>query len=228
MQGWNWAKLTVNEAVGPDLHRLTLEVPTHVALGFHSPGQYHRVRMANGDEAIFAIASAPGRGQFEYLIRTNEGVAKQWAALPVGTEVEVTMPEGAGFPLDKAMGRNLLLVGTGTGFAPLRSVVNTIRSRRAHFGRIQGAYGVLSPAHLAYGPELSQWAVDDIHIIPTVTTTAEGWTGAVGFVQSQLDALAVDDAVAFLCGQLEMIREVRALLGRRGLPPERVFLNFEG
>ena len=133
---------------------------------------------------------------------------------------------GPGFPLDRARGRNLLVVGTGTGFAPLRSVLLTLGQERSAFGQVNGGYGVLTPAHLAFGPELSGWAQAGMKIVPTVTTGAPGWTGAVGQVQALLDLLPTGDAVAFLCGQGEMVKEVTDLLGQRGLPPDRVFLNF--
>jgi NAD(P)H-flavin reductase len=184
------------------------------------------VRVPSGEDATFAIASPPGGSRFEYLVRVNDGVAGAWTSLPTGSRVEVSLPEGPGFPLELARGRNLLLIGTGTGFAPLRSVIDTLRRERASFGQVRGAYGVLTPAHLAFGPELGGWAAEGIHIEPTVTTASPGWTGAVGQVQGLLEGLLLEDAVAFLCGQGEMVKEVTRLLQERGLPSDRVYLNF--
>jgi hypothetical protein len=45
-------------------------------------------------------------------------------------------------------------------------------------------------------------------------------------VQAIVGAWPVDDAVAFLVGQAEMTKEVTELLAAKGLPRERVFLNF--
>ena len=226
MPGWSSATLIQNDVVGPGLHRLTLDVAPQVARSFHAPGQYHRVRLPSGEDATFAIASPPGAARFEYLLRASEGVAGGVTSLPVGSLVDVSLPDGPGFPLDQARGRNLVLVGTGTGFAPLRSVLLTVMKERSSFGQVHGAYGVLTPAHLAFGAELAGWASAGLKIVPTVTTTAAGWTGAVGQVQSLLDALPTEDAIAFLCGQNEMVKEMTELLGQRGLPAERVFLNF--
>ena len=117
MPGWSKATLTQNDVVGPGLHRLSLEVPASVSSGFQVPGQYHRVRVPSGDDAPFAIASAPGAVSFEYLIRESDGVAGQLTALATGSAVKVGAVAGPGFPLERARGRNLLLIGTGTGFA---------------------------------------------------------------------------------------------------------------
>jgi NAD(P)H-flavin reductase len=226
MSGWSTATLTQHDVVGPGLHRLVLDVAPKVALSFHAPGQYHRVRVPTGEEATFAIASAPGEQAFEYLVRESEGAAGRWAALGVGQRLEVTLPDGPGFPLEQARGRNLLLIGTGTGFAPLRSVIRTLVRERSAYGQVQGAYGALTPAHLAFGPELRSWGEAGVHVTATVTTGDAAWEGAVGQVQALLGRLPVENALAFLCGQPEMTREVTQLLAARGLPPERSFLNF--
>jgi NAD(P)H-flavin reductase len=226
MPGWSKATLTQNDLAGPGLHRLTLEVPAAVASGFHAPGQYHRVRVASGEDATFAIASAPGAARFEYLIRSSDGVAGELTSLPVGSHVRVGVPEGPGFPVERARAHDLLLIGTGTGFSPLRSVVLTILKHRAQYKAVHGAYGVLTPAHLALGAEVAEWKGSDIHITPTVTTPAPGWKGEVGQVQAVVERLPVTNAIAFVCGQNEMIAEVTHLLERRGLPADRVFVNF--
>ncbi|MDP1827276.1 MAG: NAD-binding oxidoreductase [Archangium sp.] len=212
--------------MGPGLHRLSLEVPAAVSSGFHAPGQYHRVRVPSGDDAPFSFASAPGTNPFEYFIRESDGVAGELTALPVGETVRVGHPEGPGFPVEKARAHDLLVIGTGTGFAPLRSVLLTILQKRRQYRQVHGLWGVLTPAHLAFGAELPGFEKAGVHITPTVTTTGPGWKGAVGQVQELIDTLPVENAVAFLCGQHEMVRTVTDLLGRRGLPADRVFLNF--
>ena len=224
--GWSKATLTQNDLAGPGLHRLTLEVPAAVASGFHVPGQYHRVRVASGEDAPFAFASPPGEPRFEYLIRESEGVAGELTALPVGSELRVGMPEGPGFPVERARAHDLILVGTGTGFAPLRSVILTILKHRPQYHEVHGAYGVLTPAHLAFGAELADWKRQGVHITPTVTTPAADWKGAVGQVQALLPGMRVKNAIAFVCGQPEMIAEVTRLLEGLGVPADRVFVNF--
>lgn len=227
MSGWSQATLSKNEVVGPGLHRLMLEVALAVSSGFHTAGQYHRVRVPSGQDASFAIASPPGALPFEYLLRQSTGVAGELTSLSPGAQVEVSVPMGPGFPVPRARGKNLLVIGTGTGFAPLRSVLLAIAAQRADFGEVHGAYGVLTPEHLAFGPELASWQRMGLHVIPTVTTPGPGWTGAVGQVQDLLARLPVESAaLAFLCGQNEMVKEVTDLLGQRGLPPDRVFVNF--
>jgi NAD(P)H-flavin reductase len=226
MSSWSKATLIHNQIIAPGLHQMALKVPPEVADAFHRPGQYHRVRVTHEKEALFAMASAPGGDVFEYLIRSTEGVSSQWAQLDPGAEVEVSFPQGPGFPLELAHGRTLLLVGTGTGFAPLRSVVHALRPQRSLYGPIHGLYGAHSPSHLAWRQEFTELIAEDVHIVSTVSVPDSTWSGEIGRVQHLVTRLPSRDAVAFLCGQTEMVAAVSRQLMEQGLAASQIFLNF--
>jgi NAD(P)H-flavin reductase len=213
-----------NERLDVDLHRLTMRVAPEVTTAFNAPGQYHWVRLAQLGEAPFAIASPPGRGEFDYLVRRTSPLTLGWTDLEPGAPVEVSLPEGRGFPLDVARGRPLWLVATGTGWAPIRAVLATVLRERTAWGPVRAVYGAHSPAQLAWAREFEHYQRAGIEVVPTVTSATPTWRGAVGRVQRHL-GVPPPGAVAFLCGQAEMMTEVTALLAERGLPPEQVFLN---
>lgn len=225
MRAWSHATVITADEVGPGLALLRLDVPAAIASTFHSAGQYHRLRVGDGPEAVLAMASAPGETPFEYVVkRAGDGGALLGAAT-AGGALLVGPAEGHGFPLDAAAGRPLLLVGTGTGFAPLRSVVLSVLRQRQRFGPVTALYGAATPGHLVWARDFDDWAAHGVAVRATVTQPDADWAGRVGRVQAHLEALAVDDAVAFLCGQAEMVRDVRGALERRGLPAGRIFLN---
>lgn len=223
--GWSRATVRENKFVTPGLHQLTLEVPPAVADAFQSPGQYHRVRVTTADDAFFAMASPPGTNQFEYLVRNVGEVAEAWTRLAPGAEVEVGTPEGPGFPLAASRGKSLVLIGTGTGFAPLWSVLREVRKDRSAFAHVHALYGVGDESHLVWRDELDGMKGHDLIVEPVLEHPGADWEGRIGRVQTHLDDLPVDDAVAFLCGHPAMISDVRRLLAERGLPVTATFLN---
>lgn len=228
MQGWFPATIITLEDAGPDLVHLSLDVPADVASKFHTAGQYHRLRAPSLKEAVLAIASTPGDVPFEYLVKRVGAAGALLDGVKPGDRFLVSAPEGPGFPVHLAHGRNLLLVGTGTGFAPLRSVLRAVAKDRARFGTVTALYGVTSRAHLAWQAELEALSAQGITVLPTVTSADAAWAGRVGRVQEHLNDLVVDDAVAFLCGQHAMVNDVREALALRGLPRDRVYLNHPG
>lgn len=194
------------------------------------PGQFVQVQTAPGEISYFAIASAPRQGPyFELLVKRGKGAAGALFDLPVGGEVEVTDPQGKGFPIDRHRGQNLLLIGVGTGIAPLRAVLLSALGRRGDFGELTFVYGVLTPDHLCYPEDLRRWPREGVRVHLTVTfPEGTGWTGRSGFVQDLIKDLRPDPAntVALLVGMKEMVEANTRLLQELGFPGEKILLNF--
>jgi len=193
-------------------------------------GQFVQVIPAPGETSYFAIASAPeDHGSLEFLIKRGKGASEILFDLKVGNEVEVIGPQGKGFPIDEHKGKNLLLVGVGTGIAPLRSTLRSAIRRRNNFGDITFVYGVLTPQHFCYANELTQWGQDHVQVHLTVTyPEGTSWTGHTGFVQDILKKIRPkpENTVALLVGMKEMVQENTQLLLEMGFPNEDILLNY--
>lgn len=204
------------------LFTFSIDPPEAVRGTFHTPGQYHRMAIDGVGESYFALASAPNATTFEYLARTGSLLAD---AFVDGVSVQVSEVIGPGFPLQMARGHNLILVATGTGIAPIRSVIHTLLPHRSAFGRVQLVYGVRTEPEFAFSTEFEAWAEAGLELHLTLSSKHAGWAGEVGRVQQRLPVLTLDDAFAFLCGQTTMETEVTDLLVRQGLDATRIFVN---
>lgn len=193
------------------------------------PGQFLHIRIPSGDASYFAIASAPGHAHYEVLVKRAQGASRELFELPVGASVQVVGPQGKGFPLAGYEGFDVLLIGVGTGIAPLRSLVGWALARRREFGRLTLLYGVLTPPHCCYRNDFATWLTSGVDARVTVTSTGGcSWSGPVGFVQDLLPTLRVDPhrTVACLVGMKEMVQANTERLRELGLPAERILLNF--
>jgi NAD(P)H-flavin reductase len=148
--------------------------------------------------------------------------------LPLGERVEVSRPEGRGFPLKRALGKDLLLFATGSGISPIRSVIESVRQERGAYGRVTLYFGARTPGAFAYARDFETWERAGIHVVPTVSQPgASGWQGLTGYVQAHLgDEPVAPGTLAFLCGQQEMVQGVFQALRARGLPSSAIFQNF--
>ena len=193
------------------------------------PGQFLQVHTPTGEASYFAIASAPGEPHYDLLVKRAQGASKALFDLPIGTVLEVGEPQGKGFPLCEYAGSEVLLIGVGTGIAPLRSVLRWTLGRKSTFGRVILLYGVLTPPHWCYRDDFTEWrnAGVDVHVTVTSADTVL-WTGPIGFVQDLLPSLDLtpSNTVACLVGMRDMIDANTALLEALGLPSERILLNF--
>lgn len=230
MTDWYPAILVARSPAADGLTDLTLDLSETPLPGAHQrPGQYVRVRLPGHEEGLFAIASPPdGAGRWDLLVKAGSELPDALVQLPLGTRVEVSRPEGRGFPLDKARGKDLLLFATGSGISSIRSVIESIRLDRAAYGQVTLYFGVRTPSAFAYARDFQSWEQARIRVVATVSQPgASGWQGLTGYVQAHLAEQPVPpQTVAFVCGQAEMVEGVMAALKARGLPPSAIHQNY--
>lgn len=195
-----------------------------------TPGQFLQVYAPSGEASYFAIASAPGERHYDLLVKRANGCSMELFDLPIGAVVRVVGPQGKGFPLAPHAGRDVLLIGVGTGIAPLRSVLGWALARRAEFGRVILLHGVLTPRHWCYEGEFPAWRAAGVDARVTVTSAGDdaSWSGPIGFVQDLLPALDLNPAhtVACLVGMKDMVAANTTILRAMGVPPDQILLNF--
>ena len=206
-------------------------VPPHTLKDFtFIPGQFVQICTLPGESSYFAIASAPeDHHGLEFLIKRGKGASKTMFDLSVGSEVDVTGPQGKGFPIDDYKGKNLLLIGVGTGIAPLRSALQSALTRRQDFGELTFVYGVLTPQHFCYMDDLHHWSRNSVQVHLTVTfPEGTSWIGHSGFVQDVLKKIRPRpvNTVALLVGMKEMVQENTQLLLELGFGQADILLNY--
>jgi sulfhydrogenase subunit gamma (sulfur reductase) len=216
----------------PSLRALRLGLPPALAARHVAPGQVVKARTAEG-EAFFALSSAPSSdGRVELLVKRGGRVADSVVATATpGGALEVTAPFGNGFPVDEALGRDVLLFAAGSAIAPIRALIQTLIGRRDRFDRVTLFYGQRHGDEFAYRGEHLAWERRGVRVILCPSGEEDGWTGVRGRVQEVARSVAFGgapprDAVAFVSGMTGMVDEVRAILAAAGVPPDRVHLNL--
>jgi CDP-4-dehydro-6-deoxyglucose reductase, E3 len=189
----------------------------------------HLVVVGSAGQAHFlpySIASAndPRKpGEFELAVAVRAG-ADVMDTLPLGAELEVEGAAGA-FTWQAAPSPSALLVGAGTGIAPLRALIEA-ELARASETRLLLLAGHREPEDVLFAQDFERLSQQHprFHFIPTLTGSNHAWLGRRGRVQAQLveavNSLAPLDA--YVCGRLEMVSDVvRSLVGH-GVPEARI------
>ncbi len=206
-----------------------LVMPTRAEVPAFVPGQVLRVAPERGERtAYFAIASAPHeRTHYELFVKCQGHVAGRLCRLREGDAVRVEGPMGRGFDLSAHEGRDVYLIGVGTGIAALRSVWRDLIPRRGRYGRVALYAGFLTPLHRLVTDELESLGEHDIEVSITIEIGHESWDGPIGYVQHQLAADLPDgrNAVACLSGMTAMVEACRETLLELGFDGERILTN---
>ncbi len=207
----------------PELRGLRVDLG-EAAAHHRAPGQVVKLRHGEA-EGYFALASAPGEPA-ELLVSRGTALGDALVGAAVaGARIGATEPFGPGFPLDQALGKDLLLLATGSGIAPIRAVLRHVRAHQGDFGRVAGFYGARAPGEHAYAREVEAALTLVCSRPPATFVGARGYVQDLA-VQRELGGLPPETTVAFLCGSRAMVADARAKLATLGLPAERTFLNF--
>lgn len=140
-------KLVGKELLAPDVARLVLKWPTRDPLRWLA-GQYLDVLLPGGRRRAFSIANAPeAADHVELHVRHVEGggfTDHVFGPMQVGDVLRVEGPLGTFVPREDSE-RPMLLVAGGTGFAPIKAIVE-------HFLHL----GSARPMQLYWGARLER------------------------------------------------------------------------
>ncbi len=177
----------------------------------------------------YSIASAPGEDRAILLcanrIRGGPGSTYLYG-LRVGDAVRFLPPMG--FFTVEAADTALLFVATGTGIAPIQSMIRHLLSTGSPRGNLRGSlrpmtlyWGLRHDRDLYYQEAFGALAKRHPHFRFTTTLSqpSHAWSGARGRVTQLLEALPeTDNLDVYLCGNGGMIKEARAILTQKGMP----------
>lgn len=212
--------------------RIQLSPKNGSALRPFIPGQFVKLGIPGSKSlkpAYFAIASSSADTQgYEFVIKCGNPMADYLADLNPGSPVEVEGPMGKGFDLSAYRGCDVILMGVGTGIAPLRSVWQWLIEHRAEFGKIKIYAGFLTSMHLLLTDEMEGLGEHHIDVSVSLATGYEGWDGPIGYVQHALENDAPDgsNAVVCLAGMSAMVDACKESLQNLGFDESRILLNF--
>jgi NAD(P)H-flavin reductase len=196
-----------------------------------APGQFDMLSLPGVGEVPISISGDPARPEtVVHTIRAVGCVTRALQRLGPGATVGLRGPFGTAWPVERALGHDLVIVAGGIGLAPLRPAVYHALAHRGQYGRVVVLYGARSPRDILYARELREWRGRfDVEVEVTVDRASTEWQGAVGVVTRLVDRSPFDpgSALAFLCGPEVMIRFGVMALSRRGVPDGNVFVSLE-
>lgn len=224
--------LTAKDCEQPVM-KLTLEALPGETIHSFQHGQCVRIGIPNSRKpspAYFAIASSPeDEGYYDLVVKqVGVGMGHYLCQMPEGQMLEIDGPMGKGFNIDAMRGRNVILVGVGTGIAPLRSVWRSIVRHRSEYGDVSIHAGFLTKLHQLLVSETKALDEHKISVHTTLKQDHDGWGGPIGYVQESLttESHSPENTVVCLAGMSAMVEACTEVLHQMGFADEQIMLNF--
>ena len=221
------ARLLEWKGIAPEVRHFVFEVDGVDKFEF-TPGQFVSLTDNVNDKPIkraYSIASPPfGNNRFELCLNlVHEGAfTPHLFSLEPGAEITLQGP--LGLFTQPVPHRETLLVATGTGVAPYRSILKAfLKPGGPQYTLLFGArYDNL----LLYREQFEEMTRQhpNFRFMPTLTRPSEGWTGLQGRVQQHVP-LALGggrDIDVMLCGAREMVESTRDMLKALGFDRKQI------
>ena len=199
----------------------------------HQAGQHLDVRLTAEDgyqaERSYSIASAPDGTRIELtVVRIDDGEVSPYLTgeLRPGDQIELRGPVGGYFVWEPDDGGPLLLVGGGSGVAPLMAMV---RLRAAAGSAVDTRLLVSSRSweEIIYRDELERLNGGGLTVVHTLTASAPpGWAGYARRVDAEMLAQVgpgpAERPRVYVCGPTPFVEAVAEALVGLGHQPQAI------
>ena len=216
----------------PDVAILDLRLPMNENLRF-APGQFIDVLLADGKTRSYSIASAPsaeGVIDIELHVRHSLGglfTDRVFSTLREGELLRVNAPLGT-FYLREESDKPLVFIATGTGIAPVLSILRYAVARK--IGRPMHLYwGGRRPTDLYLNEVVRDLAAKlPLTYVPVLSRpqAEDQWSGFIGYVQQAVlrDLPDLSHHQVYACGSPAMVEAAADhFTSRAGLPELEFF-----
>lgn len=218
-------RVSTLERVARDVLRVRLRLPPTADFTF-LPGQYVDITGPAGISRSYSLASASVQNKtLELHIRAVPGglMSQYWFEQAQPNDLlRLKGPLGSFF-LRPAADRDIVLLATGTGIAPIKAILESLpgldASERPR--SVTLLWGGRSETDLYM--DLRPMLLPTVRYIPVLSRSDASWTGARGHVQDAFlaEPAPLDNIVVYACGSEAMIKSASEAFQARGLSPGR-------
>jgi 2Fe-2S type ferredoxin len=228
------AKIYRVTRVTDDISLLQLRFPVGTRVKFKA-GQYLQVLLEDGARRSFSMANPPHQndgvqlhvrhlpgGKFSGYLAADPGPA-------AGDIIKLELAFGD-FYLREETEKPIIFVASGTGFAPIKAILEDAFKRKQTNRPMTLYWGGRRSKDLYLADQAQKWAQQYPHFkfVPVLSEPEEGWQGRTGFVHRAVmeDFPSLADYGVYACGVPAMISAAREdFVGQRGLPSEAFFCD---
>jgi ferredoxin-NADP reductase len=210
------ATLVRARMLSPSVRELTFDPgPDHAFVPGHWVTLYLPQPSGEPLKRQYSIASPPrADGTFDLAVTKVENGPMSTHLHALSPGAKMRMLEAQGMFVLEPIARPVVMIATGTGVAPFRSMLESMP--RADGPPIVLLFGARTEADVLYGEELGALARTwpRFTFLPTLSRAGDAWSGRRGWVQqhvAEVFAKTGSDVDVYVCGLTKMVKEVRSI-----------------
>lgn len=215
------SKINEIKKLTEEVVKITLRLPPNISFNFNA-GQYVNL-IKNGISRSYSIANFSEKS-IEFFIKNYHGgeMSNYWFNhAKINDLIRLEGPIGTFFIRESTV-NNIIFIGTGTGVAPLKSILDSLDKNKEILKNktIWFFNGARYKEDLFWHPKNN-----NVNYIPVLSREVEGFNGFKGYVQDAVLDQKIDlqDAQVYACGSAEMINSAKELFVKNKLKESQFF-----
>jgi CDP-4-dehydro-6-deoxyglucose reductase len=221
------AKLTKKEWKSD--YTLIMNFESDIVVEF-SAGQFINVILPSKVARAYSISSSENKKRsFEILFGYYPGgkASEYFKALNIGEEIKFKAPFGR-FVLHGDNVANTIFVGTGTGIAPIKSMIDTLFENNKKNSNIFVLEGIRLHVDEGYEKEFLKYQeMGFLKYELWCSRESEEYTGKKGRVTEGLNKLEIDykNTSVYICGNKEVVLSLKEYFEKKGVDPLKIYFE---
>jgi len=219
------SKISVIEKLNDDILKIVLRLPPNSNFNFNS-GQYVNIIKGNLTRSYSIANCSDHKNQLEFFIKKyTNGLMSEYffKEAKINDLLRLEGPVGTFFLRDSSF-KNIVFLATGTGIAPIKSILEGLDKSYEQYQNknLWVIVGARYQEDLFWKPNFKNL---NIKYIPVLSRPESDWNGAQGYVQDivlnhQID---LENSQVYACGSNDMINSAKELFLKNNLKENNFF-----
>ncbi len=194
------------------------------------PGQFNMLYLYGVGESAISISLKNDDHSINHTIRAVGRVTKGFSHLKKGDTLGLRGPYGNGWPIDKAKGKDVLVITGGLGCAPSMSAIHHVIQNRDDFGRLFILQGIKHSKNLIFEQYYKSWSkLPNVDVHLAADHSGMSWPWYRGMVTELLDDINIDpdNILVMICGPEPMMKAAAVKSHQIGIDKAQIYLSLE-
>lgn len=206
----------------------------------YKPGEFVMLSLWGKGEVPISITSSYDYHKYiELCIRRVGYVTSAIHMLRPADELGIRGPYGNPFPIENAIGKDILFIAGGLGLAPLRPLIHKVMNEKKSFKKIILICGSRNPRDILFKDDVDSWQKMGLHLFLGVRKGLQFLlnTGAKDkslqrktssvIKKLKIPKISFKHSYAFVCGPPVMIDPTMNSLSSLGMNESNIFTSLE-
>ena len=219
------SKVNIIEKLTDDILKIVLRIPPNSNFNFNS-GQYVNIIKGNLTRSYSIANSSNHKNQLEFFIKKyTNGLMSEYffKEAKINDLLRLEGPIGTFFLRDSSL-KNIIFLSTGTGIAPIKSILEGLEKSHEQYQNknLWLIVGARYQKDLFWEPNFKNL---NIKYIPVLSRQVNGWNGAKGYVQNIVlkQQIDLENTQVYACGSNDMINSAKELFFKNNLKENNFF-----